>query len=487
MAPERGQAVNIADHAVRPLGIGLRALPPVGGSRPGDPRPRSAGVSPLGGDALPLLRARFASLARRYGVPGAQLAIHRRGETVAVEVGELEHRGGRRVSPASVFPVGSITKSFTATLAMVLVADGDLDLDAPLLDELPELGELGDELTLRQLLSHTGGLAAGPDSDDVGSLSGRRYLTGHCQRRDLVLPPGNGFSYSNAGYVVIGTLVEAVTGMPWAQALATIVLDPLGIDSTFVDDLAPPRPWATGHAVSAGRTRPVRQSLAAVEAPAGALAASATSLVRLGAALIEGGGPLTPGAAAMMRRPEPGAVPFGLADGWGLGVATYEEGWIGHDGNGLGTACYWRADPADGWVVGFTSNASTGRGMWLDLCEHLRHLGVPVGDAVSSVAELPVLPAPRGCFGTYANGDVTFGIVDRGGRAFFAVDDDAPAPMTFHDGLIFSVRDPDTGRPVPGGRLVRDTHTGQVNAIQIGGRLARRTRATTDARTSRIA
>src|SRR5438105_632916 len=134
-------------------------------------------------------------LARKHQVPGAQFAIHQGGETVAIEVGELEHATGRLVDRDTAFPIGSISKSFTATLAMILVGDGDLELDVPLGEYLSELGssadDLGGQLTLRQLLSHTSGLRSGPDSTEIASSSLRRYVLDNCRLSDLILPPGS--------------------------------------------------------------------------------------------------------------------------------------------------------------------------------------------------------------------------------------------------------------------------------------------------------
>nr|MBA2473567.1 beta-lactamase family protein [Pseudonocardiales bacterium] len=144
--------------------------------------------SPLDSD---FLSDTLSVLARKHQVPGAQLAIHHGGETVAVEVGELEYGTGHGVTRDAAFPIGSISKTFTATLAMILVADGDLELDAPLGEYVPELGDLGNELTLRQVLSHTGGLAEGPDSVEV-LASIRRYVLDHCRSQNLVLPSGAG-------------------------------------------------------------------------------------------------------------------------------------------------------------------------------------------------------------------------------------------------------------------------------------------------------
>lgn len=180
------------------------------------------------------LSARLSALAHTHGVPGAQLALHHGGETVGIEFGELERGTGRLVDRDAAFPIGSISKTFTASVAMILAADGDVELDVPLGEQLPELGDLGEHLTLRQVLSHTSGLASGPASEQVSSASLRRYVADHCRRHNLVRPPGTGFSYSNMGYVLVGRLIETVTGMGWREAVEAILLRPLEITPAFV-------------------------------------------------------------------------------------------------------------------------------------------------------------------------------------------------------------------------------------------------------------
>src|SRR4051812_5244455 len=72
-----------------------------------------------------VLQETLSELARRHRVPGAQLAIHDGSETIAIEVGEFEYERGRLITQYAAFPIGSISKTFTATVAMILVADGD--------------------------------------------------------------------------------------------------------------------------------------------------------------------------------------------------------------------------------------------------------------------------------------------------------------------------------------------------------------------------
>ncbi|MCT9935258.1 beta-lactamase family protein [Planotetraspora sp. A-T 1434] len=430
------------------------------------------------------LKSQFAALARDHQVCGAQLVIQHDDETVAIEVGEIQHGGGRPVTRDTAFPIGSVTKSFTATLAMTLVADGDLDLDEPLGGHLPELGELGHRLTLRHLLSHTAGFACGPDSTEVATSSPRRYITDHCGRQNLVLPPGAGFSYSNMGYVIAGRLVEVITGMSWTEAMASILLRPLGIAPSFICPVAgrpSGRPIATGHSVNLalGRTQPVQQSLAPPEAPAGALAMSAMDLVALGRTHVPPGVPglLPPGLAVQMRRPVPAANPFGLADGWGLGFAVFRDEateWIGHDGNADGTSCYLRVDPVDGWIVALTTNTSSGIGLWRELGAQLADAGIPIPGDGSPAAAAPPAVAPPDCVGVYANGDSEFVVTGSDGCFSLAVDGSDFMVLASADGLTFSLMEHSSGQRLPGGRFQRDPDTGEINGIQVNGRLARR-------------
>lgn len=465
------------------------------------PRPRTvradaARAAGRGGAGVPVdpswLAETLSALAEKHQVPGAQLAVHRGGATVAVEVGELEHGAGVPVTRETAFPVGSISKVWTATLAMILVADGDLELDAPLDEHLPELDDLVGRLTLRQLLGHTSGFA---DVPELSTLSLRRYVREHCRGQDLVLPPGTGFSYSSRNYVLVGYLIETITGMSWRDAMESILLRPLGVDPAVVEAAvrAPhERPIATGHSVNAtlGRTRPVQQSLAPAQAPAGALAMSAVDLVALGLMHVGPGVPeLLPAAyAERMREAVPGADPFGLADGWGCGLAVFREGttdWVGHDGNANGTSCYLRIDPVGGWVVALTTNANTGSDMWEELRAELHHADLPRAAHNRGMSARPPIAAPAGCVGKYSNGPIELLVtVAVDGDLCFAMDGEITARLAFYDDLDFVVRDLASGRGVHIGRFLRDPVTKQVEQLLVFGRLARRHRppAVPDAR-----
>ncbi|MGW4109865.1 serine hydrolase domain-containing protein [Actinosynnema sp. NPDC004786] len=415
------------------------------------------------------IAARLAALARAHAVPGAQLAVHHGGRTWTHEVG---------LPPDAAVPIGSITKTFTATVAMALVSDGDLELDAPLSDHLPGVA---DELTLRHLLSHTGGLPSNPE--DVRTTSLRHHVRQALRELHPLHEPGAGFSYSNIGYDLVGHLIEVTTGMTWAEAVEAVLLRPLGIRARFTT--GPDPEVVSGHAVNAGTGRavPVAQSLAPVDAPAGALAASASDLVRLGR-MLAGGTPhlVAPDDLALMREPVRHAEPFGMADGWGLGLALFQRDgvrWVGHDGTADGTSCHLRINPADGTAVALTTNGSTGFALWRELVGELADAGLPVADydGLRGLSR-PIAPPPD-CTGRFRNGDVEYAVraVDRE-RLALTVDGEPFADLSLFDGLVFAMRDSDTGDTNQTGRFLRDPDDGGIRWIQIGGRLARKHVAT---------
>ncbi|NYV79031.1 serine hydrolase, partial [Streptomyces sp. UH6] len=209
------------------------------------------------------LQGRFDELARAHRVPGAQLALHTGTQVISVHTGTADAATGAPFTEDTAVPTGSVTKLCTAAVVTLLAEDGDLELDEPAAVLLPELRRLP-EVTARHLLSHTSGLPTGPDSDTAAGWTAARHLASVCSPRDLLFAPGTGFSYSNAGYVAAGRLVEEVTGMTWREAVRALLLEPLGIRPAFLGDTAPQRPVAAGHArnTASGRPMSVAQNLA---------------------------------------------------------------------------------------------------------------------------------------------------------------------------------------------------------------------------------
>lgn len=281
--------------------------------------------------------------------------------------------------------------------------------------------------------------------------------------------------------------------MSWWDAIDALLLKPLRIMPAFVvrpDSRVPPDSFVSGHAVheATRAALAVVQTIRATEAPCGALALSAKELVAFGHAHVTGctdvsaATPLDPDAFRHMSRPITVAEPFGLADGWGLGLAMFRHAdthWVGHDGTADGTSCHLRIDPTHDRVVALTTNANTGSALWIDLVDELRALDIPVGDYVAPELRQR-MPTADATFGRYANGDVEY-VVDAGddGKATLRVNGETYQELILHEDLLFSVQQPASGRRILGGRFLRDPSGGQVNGIQTGGRVAGRRNSST--------
>lgn len=426
------------------------------------------------------LQHRLETLARVHRIPGAQLVLDTGSEIVAVHTGTADVATGTPFTAETAVPLGSLTKPFTAALVLLLADDGDIDLDDSVSEYLPEFRQIPD-VTVSQILGHTSGLPCGPDSDTAARTTGSHYLSSVCAARDQLFAPGTDFSYSNAGYVAAGRLAETVTGMSWPEAVDALLLGPMGITPAYLGRSAGVRPLATGHAfnTATGKTRPVRQNLAPLEAPAGALLASAIDLNVLGRAVAGRNLFLPPSVVKHMSQAQSAADPGALADGWGLGLALFRQDdrlWCGHDGNAQGTSCHLRVEPDSGVVVAFTGNAGAATKLWHDLAEDLARItGIAVPAAIAPVdAGEPAAPPPD-CAGIYANGGTRYRVaLERDGLPTLSVDGDRALPLVCYPDLSCDLVDPVTGRKEPGGRFHRDPRTGVIDRVQISGRTARR-------------
>ncbi|SFB04842.1 CubicO group peptidase, beta-lactamase class C family [Amycolatopsis marina] len=392
------------------------------------------------------------------------------GEALTAETGVEEVGTTRTVSAHSRFPFGSLTKLFTATVIMQLSADGDIDLDAPLAGYLPELGTVAwRSATARQLLSHSAGLVADHEVASR-SVSPRRYVLS-CIREPPLTTPGTAFSYSNAGYVVLGHLIESVTGYCWREAVESFLAGPLGLRLSYADDLVG---WTSvrAHAVEGDDAVPLEAELPAGWLPAGGIAGSALDLAALARLLMDDGAPtgvLDTRVATEMRQGVPGLEPFGLAEGWGAGLALYGDGWVGHDGNLDGVSANLRFHPETGAIVALTTNASSGTALWEDLWARLRPAAVtePAPIRRRVVPDLSAYLA-----NDYRNGGTRFE-VHRGGFGELRLRDDSgfTARLLPSHKDVFTVHCSSAEMPTQLCRFLRD-EWGGVTALQFSGRLA---------------
>ena len=141
----------------------------------------------------------------------------------------------------TIYRIGSITKTFTAALLMLLVEDGKLKLDDPVENYLPEIKKLqgydaDHKITFRQLASHTSGLDREPAMKyaDAGPLGQwEEKLLSCIPHTSFISKPGARFFYSNIGYALLGLAISRAAGVPYMQLVQQRILAPLHMDDTF--------------------------------------------------------------------------------------------------------------------------------------------------------------------------------------------------------------------------------------------------------------
>lgn len=359
------------------------------------------------------LDQRFADLVAAHQVPGAQAAVLAGDEVVDAGAGVLNRNTGVEVTTDSVFQIGSATKLWTATLVLQLVDEGKLDLDVPVQAYLPEFRvadpRASAEITARQLLSHTAGFE--------GNLYARTTRDDDAVQRlveDLVptlaqlSPPGHRFSYCNAGYCVLGRLVEVMRGMPYPQALRAQLADPLGLAhvATRVEEAILFRA-SVGHlrrSPELGWTPAPVWTACHGEAPAGAtLAMPARELLGLVRMHLRGGlAPdgtrlLSAASVRAMQQPQADLPPLTAHPGWyGLGWYLAEPPGgrvIAQNGGALGQAAFLRVVPERGVAVALVTNGGKSNQLSRAVIGHL--LGELAGiDRSEEPLPLPAEPLP---------------------------------------------------------------------------------------------
>ncbi len=292
---------------------------------------------------------------------GAALAW-RDGKPLYEYAGGLAHRGlGVPITGRTRFAVASVTKMVTATTIMRLIDRGHIGLDQPVIELLPPdqrpVAVTADHL-VRHLLAHTSGLANYHDDDDPTWTSFTSIfdrIPSYRMRRpsdmlplfvDLpaVFPPGTAFQYNDAAYVLLGLILERVSGRPYLDVVTDEVLRPAGmVDSSFELLDGDPARLAVGYLTSDDHPPDSWisniYSVTARGMPDGGMISTPRDLVRLVEALV-GGRLVSPSSLSSMRVPQ--GPPSSMTEQFGLGLAlTMDEGEVvilGHSGSDPGVS-----------------------------------------------------------------------------------------------------------------------------------------------------
>jgi CubicO group peptidase (beta-lactamase class C family) len=190
--------------------------------------------------------------ATKFGIPGVAVGVWADGQESYACHGVTSIDNPLPVDKDTLYVLGSVTKTYTATTLMRLVAEGLVELDAPVRRYVPEL-RLADEraaaeITVLNLLNHTSGLDWGLIVDTGEGDDALATYVGKMAELKQISPPGARASYSQAGYNLAGRIIEKVTGMTYERAVASLVLEPLGMANSFFarDDIMTRR-FSVGH------------------------------------------------------------------------------------------------------------------------------------------------------------------------------------------------------------------------------------------------
>lgn len=276
------------------------------------------------------------------GAPGLAYAVVADGEVTSVGAhGVVKIGGDKKVTPDTAFLTGSISKSFTALAVMQLVEAGKIDLVTDVSHYLDRFsGRPAGTITIRQLLSHTSGfstLQGNPSHTDV--TSGKDELARRVDQLAEVTPaykPNERWEYSNTNYQILGRLIEVVSGQEYQAYVATKILEPVGMEHSFVADGKIHESMATGHTPWFGTKRPLPENTTdRATAPQGGIVASASDLARYMQMMMNGKDDvLSAEGKALMMSPASEASPsYGF--GWfvfpGSGIVSHEGRSVGFE------------------------------------------------------------------------------------------------------------------------------------------------------------
>jgi CubicO group peptidase (beta-lactamase class C family) len=373
-------------------------------------------------------QARLSTLIERHRVPGAVLGVLVDGTTSITAAGVLNVETGVRATPDSLFQIGSITKAYTATLALQLADEGVLDIDVPIAAVLPEL-RLAEphataRVTMRHLLTHTSGIE-GDHFVDVGRGDDvlERYVR-TCAELGFSHPVGATFSYCNTGYVIAGRAIEVLTGMTWDAALRARLLDPLGLSDTVTlpEEVLRYRA-AYGHTVEPDAPAKLAPAplLPRSCGPAGLIWATAGDVLAFARAHTDSFPGLSDASRVMMRAPQIALPdPWTLGSHWGVGWILYD--WdgrrvFGHDGATLGQAAFLRVVPEAGVAIVLLTNGGNAHDLYEELFRALLDelCGLTMPAPLAPEPEPPVV-AVGDFTGLYERVGVRIELADRGGR-----------------------------------------------------------------------
>ncbi|MEL6770960.1 MAG: serine hydrolase [Bacteroidota bacterium] len=277
-------------------------------------------------------------------------------------------------APDTRFWLASVTKQFTAALTLLLVEEGAFGLDDPITAILPDYpAAQGDIVTVRMLLNHTSGIPSMTGMEDFMQTRSNDAFTvdemlAVFNEEAFDFEPGSQYAYNNSGYFLLGALIEAATGMTYAEALQAKLFDPLGLDDTGYADGTVAERMATGYTRSGMGYAHARYVHPSVPYAAGMLYSTAPDLHRWNRALYGGEVFADDATLTAMTTPEGAAADAQYAFGIGSGtqeIGGQERQVYQHSGGIFGFSTQLAYVPGDELTVVVLDNAEGSSGQVL--------------------------------------------------------------------------------------------------------------------------
>jgi D-alanyl-D-alanine carboxypeptidase len=366
---------------------------------------------PLDPAAVAAVADSIAAEVMKTPVAGIAIGITRGGKVILRRAyGQANVADATPLRTTDVHQIGSLTKQFTAAAVMQLVEQGRISLEDPVQKYLPDFSTQGKTVTVHHLLNHTSGMRSYTSIFGMNAVP-RAALLDTIQKHPYDFAPGEKFLYNNSGYYLLGLVLEAVTGVPYARYLEDRFFEPLGMESTSYCGYAG-EPVPVGYAPGPDGLTTILLDDMEYPGAGGALCSTVDDLLVWQHALVTGR-VVQPASYERMTTPVGLASGEPMNYGYGLGRGSLEgRAVISHGGGIPGFSTNLSYYPADSVGIVVLVNTSAGRPGVIE---------EPIARAAHNlprhvIADLPLDAAQRARYlGTYDVGQRQVRIFERDG------------------------------------------------------------------------
>lgn len=269
---ERSPGARLSRSCLRLAGALALAVPIAACATTGEPPALTAQSAAI----EPQVDAIVEAVRKAGNYPGVAVAILKEGELVTAKgYGLANVETGEPVAADTVFPIGSISKSFTGLAVAQLAAEGRIDLDASIAEYIDDLPAGWEAITVRNLMNHTAGIFNYTEDKTIQAAPGKdrsfAEMRALWESRPLRFAPGARWAYSNSGYFLLGMIVEKVSGLTYADYVTRNIIEPLGLAHTSYPAGVTGKPGAKGYVFTDGQQKPMPDWSPSVPYAAGAI------------------------------------------------------------------------------------------------------------------------------------------------------------------------------------------------------------------------